>query len=80
VINILSFDFGVFLPTQLLKVLGWQLALCAMRVENIFPHHIDTISIREADICATLLATLEMMDLNGGHNKGNHVDSIATET
>ena len=48
--------------THQLKELGGQLALCAMHVENIFPHQMDRTSIREADICATLLATSEMMD------------------
>ena len=33
-----------------------------MHVENIFPHHMATISIREADICAALLATLETIE------------------
>ncbi len=43
----------------LLNEQGGQLALCVMHVENIFLHHMHTISVGGADGCAALLATLE---------------------
>ncbi len=41
---------------------GLPLALRVMHVENNFPHHMDMISIGEADVCAALLATSETME------------------